>query len=85
MSNKETLDEAIRLLKTINCPEPILDALWLFSLTVHDDYIKLENWNAWSNGQLIEGESESNLLIEPISEVTPCLPVPDVKNTLHNV
>ncbi len=56
MSNIETLNKAIELLKSINCPEPIIDALWVFSLTVHDDDIKMNNWNAWSKGQLVEGE-----------------------------
>ena len=50
------LNEAINLLKSINCPESIIDALWVFSLTVHDDDTKLKNWNAWSEGQLVEGE-----------------------------
>jgi len=58
MNSKDKLNEAINLLKSINCPQPIVDALWLFSLTVHDDYIKSENWNAWSNGQLVEGEGQ---------------------------
>jgi len=70
MNSKDKLNEAIALLKSINCPEPILDALWIFSLTVHDDDIKSNNWNAWSEGQLIEGEGK-----EIIAEDTPRLPV----------
>jgi hypothetical protein len=62
-SKVETLTEAVRLLKSINCPEPILDALWVFGLTVHDDDIKLRNWDAWAEGLLVEGEcKEGNLL-----------------------
>ena len=56
MNNIETLKEAIRLLKSINCPEPIIDALWVFSLVVDNDCIKFNNWNAWTVGQLVEGE-----------------------------
>ena len=63
MSNIETLNKAIELLKSINCPESIIDALWVFSFTVHEDDIKLKNWNAWREGQLIEGEAVEGKLL----------------------
>ena len=74
MNSKDKLNEAFNLLKSINCPKPILDALWLFSLTVYKDDIKLNNWNAWSEEQLVEGES-----LEIVSDVTSCLSVPPSK------
>ena len=61
MNRKDTLNEAVRLLKSINCPEAIIDALWVFSLTVREDDTKLANWIAWVEGQLIEGEIVSEL------------------------
>ena len=70
MSNAEILNKAIELLKSINCPEPIIDALWVFSLTVHEDDIKLKNWNAWCEGLLIEGEIvEGKLLFRNCSKL----------------
>ena len=55
MTQKEKLELAVRLLKELNCPEAILDALWLFGLTVHSDEIKLHNWLV--EGGIIEGEA----------------------------
>ena len=46
MSSKDKLIKAVKLLKSIKCPESI--ALWAFSLFVDDDDIKLENWKAWT-------------------------------------
>ncbi len=61
MNNLDKLNKAINLLESINCPESIIDALWVFSLTVHDDYIKSENWNAWSEGLLVKGGVDASL------------------------
>ncbi len=47
---------AIRLLEELNCPEAIMTALWLFGMTVHDDQVKLHNWQALSEGGIVEGE-----------------------------
>jgi len=74
VSNIDTLNKAVELPKSINCPEPIIDALWLFSFIVHGDDMKLESWSAWSEGQLIEGYI--------VTEDTPRLPAPKPKNIL---
>jgi hypothetical protein len=44
MTQTEKLKQAVQLLKELNCPEPIMQVLWLFGLTVSDDEIKLHNW-----------------------------------------
>ena len=64
MTQKEKFELAVRLLKELNCPEEILDALWLFGMTVHDDEIKLHNWLA--EGGVIGGEARE--LDEPLLE-----------------
>jgi hypothetical protein len=55
MTSKEKLDQAVRLLKEINCPEEILDALWYFGLTVNQDETKLKNWQALAGPGMVEG------------------------------
>ena len=47
---------ALRLLKELNCPEEIMDALDIWGIFVHNDETKLRNWEALSNGGIIEGE-----------------------------
>ena len=65
MTQTEKFNQAIQLLKETNCPAPIMDALWLFGLTVHNDEVKLHNWQAISEGNLVEGEViEGKLLPE---------------------
>lgn len=56
MTAKEKYEIAMQLLKELNCPEPIMDALWLFGLTIQEVEIKLRNWNALSYGGVIDGE-----------------------------
>ena len=48
---------AIALLKDLNCPEEIMDALLVWGFFVHEDEIKLHNWQALSEGGVIEGEA----------------------------
>ena len=60
MSRLTTLQEAVNLLKGIGCPEPIMDALLVWGVMVSDDEIKLRNWGAWADGNLVNGE-----VIEP--------------------
>lgn len=47
---------ALRLLKELNCPEAIMSALWLWGMTVRNDQVKLHNWQALSEGGIVEGE-----------------------------
>lgn len=65
MNNLEKLQEAQRLLKEIGCPEQIMDALWVWEFTVRADMTKLKNWSAWTEGNLVEGESPTRLLQPP--------------------
>mgnify|MGYP001595296785 CR=1 FL=1 len=76
----DKLNEAISLLKSINCPESILDALWVFSFIVRGDDTALKNWEAWSKGQLIEGELDGKSLSQSTPEIALCLPVSPPKN-----
>ena len=68
MSNTEKLAEALRLLKSLGCPTQIMDALWLWSFIMSDDEIKLRNWRAWTEGQLVEGQVEVGKLLESIDK-----------------
>jgi hypothetical protein len=54
MTQLDKYNQAVHLLKELNCPEQIMEALWLFGLTVCEDETKLTNWLA--PGGLIEGE-----------------------------
>ena len=56
MNQAEKYETALRLLKELNCPEPIMEALWIFGLTIHDDEVKLHNWEALADGNTVEGE-----------------------------
>ncbi|MFH1088209.1 MAG: hypothetical protein V1737_06475 [Chloroflexota bacterium] len=56
MNQVEKYECAIRLLRELNCPETILTALWLFGMTVHNEQVKLHNWQALSDGGVVEGE-----------------------------
>ena len=54
MNQVEKYECATQLLKELNCPEPIMDALWLWSMSIESDQIKLNNW--LSVGGIVEGE-----------------------------
>lgn len=56
MSQVEKYKLAVRLLRELNCPQTIMEALEIWGMFVHDDEVKLHNWQALSDGQLIEGE-----------------------------
>jgi hypothetical protein len=47
---------ALNLLKELNCPEPIMEALEIWGVFVREDEIKLRNWEALSQGGVVEGE-----------------------------
>lgn len=50
MTSLEKYQEAVRLLKEINCPEPIMDALYVFGWAVESDERKRLNWLALTEG-----------------------------------
>lgn len=52
----EKYDCAMRLLKELNCPQPIIDELEVWGMFVRTDEIKLHNWQALSEGGIVEGE-----------------------------
>jgi len=56
MKQTEALSVAVHLLQGLNCPQQIMDALFVFGLTVHDDDAKLERWRSCCEGRLIQGE-----------------------------
>lgn len=56
MNSTEKYKYAIKLLKDLNCPEDIMALLEIWGWCVDSDAIKLENWRALSDGQLVEGE-----------------------------
>lgn len=56
MSQTEKYQYALRLLKELNCPEAIIGALEVWGMFVHSDEIKLHNWQALSEGGMVEGE-----------------------------
>ena len=57
MSQVEKYQTATRLLKELNCPASIMDILYVWGMFVRDDEIKLHNWEASSEGGIIEGEA----------------------------
>jgi hypothetical protein len=59
MTQYEKYELAVKLLKELNCPEPILSALWLFGITVHKDEEKLNQWRITS-GDLIETKTRNS-------------------------
>lgn len=56
MSQVSKYDQATALLKELNCPETIMDMLFVWGMTVRQDEIKLHNWKAMAEGNLVEGE-----------------------------
>ena len=56
MDQVEKYECAVRLLKELNCPESILTTLWFWGMTVKNDQVKLHNWQALSEGGIVEGE-----------------------------
>jgi|GEM_PF-4140165 hypothetical protein len=56
MSQVDKYNQAISLLKEINCPSEIMDALWVFGMTVRGDEVKLRNWQALAGPGVVEGE-----------------------------
>jgi len=58
MTQCEKLELAVRLLQELNCPESILDQIWIFRIFVNNDEVKLHNWQALSDGDIIEGSAE---------------------------
>jgi hypothetical protein len=57
MKSKEKLEQAVRLLKEINCPAPILEELYVFGFLVGADETKLKNWQALAGPGMVEGEA----------------------------
>ena len=55
MTQREKFELVLKLLKELNCPEVILDALFFFGLFVHSDETKLQNWLC--EGGVIDGEA----------------------------
>jgi hypothetical protein len=47
---------ALRLLKELNCPKRIVETIEIWGIFVRMDEIKLHNWEALSEGGVIEGE-----------------------------
>jgi len=62
MSQIDKYNQATQLLKELNCPEPIMDALYFWGMTVRSDEQKLNNWVALSQGGIVEGEVVSEKL-----------------------
>ena len=56
MSQVEKYKQALQLLKELNCPKEILEAIEIWGMFVHEDEIKLHNWQALSAGGIIDGE-----------------------------
>ena len=57
MNQVEKYQIVVKLLKELNCPASIMDVLYVWGMFVHDDEIKLHNWEALSDGGIIEGEA----------------------------
>lgn len=56
MKQTQKYQLAVQLLKEINCPKGILDQLAVWSIFIHNDEVKLNNWIALSQEGVIEGE-----------------------------
>ena len=54
MNQIEKYTCALQLLKELNCPDPIIDALCVWGMIVSGDQVKLNNW--LSDGNIVEGE-----------------------------
>lgn len=50
MNSYEKYNEAYRLLQEINCPQQILDMLYVFGWAVESDERKRQNWLALNDG-----------------------------------
>ena len=57
MSQKAKLKQAIQLLKELNCPKEIMDALDIWGMFDHDDESRLHNWEALADGNMVDAES----------------------------
>ncbi len=56
MNQVEKYECAVRLLKELNCPKSIIEAIEIWGMFVRSDEIKLHNWEALSEGGIVEGE-----------------------------
>lgn len=56
MSQVSKFVYAMKLFKELNCPSEIMDALYIWGICVSADEIKLHNWEALSEGGIVEGE-----------------------------
>ena len=56
MTQGEKYESALRLLKELNCPGSIMCQLEVWGMFGRTDEVKLHNWEALSQGGLIEGE-----------------------------
>ncbi len=56
MNQVEKYECTLRLLKELNCPDAILEAIQVWGMFVHQDDIKLHNWQALSQAGVVEGE-----------------------------
>ena len=54
MNQIKKFNLAVQLLNDLNCPETILEALWVFGLTVQNEEVKKNNWIAGDNVVHIE-------------------------------
>ncbi|MDP2729148.1 MAG: hypothetical protein Q8O55_01540 [Dehalococcoidales bacterium] len=57
MTQTEKYELALKLLRELNCPEEIMDVLGIWGIFVHNDEVKLHNWESLSAGGIIEGEA----------------------------
>ena len=57
MTQTTKYDQAIQLLKELNCPSAIMDALYVWGMLVRADEVKLNNWVALADGNTVEGEA----------------------------
>jgi hypothetical protein len=56
MKQTEKLALALKLLKELNCPDELTAAIEVWGIFVHNDETKLHNWQALTDGNLVEGE-----------------------------
>ncbi len=57
MSQLAKYKYAMQLLRELNCPPEIIAALEIWGMFVREDEVKLHNWEALSNGGVVEGEA----------------------------
>ncbi len=71
MTQVEKYKQAMQLLKELNCPKPICEALEWWGMCVYEDQVKIHNWVALAGAGMIDGECVEKDMIKLAGDLRP--------------